>query len=205
MKQYIHIFYFAIAFLTFFSCSKKNKLRNTSFSSSQTQLILAADTSEVMRLFLINNTSDSLLLRKKSIAVKYNPKDKTLQHFTKRLLLTMTKAEGVGIAAPQVGILKNIIWVQRFDKADFPFEVFLNPKIVAYSEKKQPCGEGCLSIPDQKGTTQNRAASIKIDYEKIDGTSHQETVEGFTAVIFQHEIDHLNGILFIDHLEKEYQ
>jgi len=205
MKQYIYIFYLALALLTFISCSKKNRLKNTSFSSSQMQLILAADTSEVMPLFLINNASDSLLLRKKSLDVNSNPKDKTLQHFTKRLLLTMTKAEGVGIAAPQVGILKNIIWVQRFDKTDFPFEVFLNPKILAYSEEKQPCAEGCLSIPDQKGTTQNRAASIKIEYDKMDGTHHQETVEGFTAVIFQHEIDHLNGILFIDHLEKEYK
>ena len=101
------------------------------------------------------------------------------------------------------GILKNIIWVQRFDKEKFPFEVYLNPKILQYSKKKQPCPEGCLSIPDKRGTTQNRAYAILIDYDKMDGTHVTEMVEDFTAVVFQHEIDHLNGIMFIDHLEKE--
>lgn len=200
MRLYLFIF-FSIFFL---ACSNKRETTTqVSFSTTQSQLILAKDTTQVMRLFLINNPSDSLLLRKKSQAVIPNPNDQTLQHFVKRLYETVIKSEGVGIAAPQVGILKNIIWVQRFDKKEFPFEVYLNPKILEYSEKKQPCPEGCLSIPDQKAVTQNRSFSILIDYDKMDGTHHQERIESFTAVVFQHEIDHLNGILFIDHLEKE--
>ena len=203
MRIYFFVF---IAFL-FFSCSSKRSAKSTKtvFSTSQTQMILAADTSKTMRLFLLNNPSDSVLLRKKSLDVIPNPNDELLQHFVKRLYSTVTDSSnlGVGIAAPQVGILKNIIWVQRFDKEKFPFEVYLNPKILQYSKKKQPCPEGCLSIPDQRGTTQNRAYAILIDYDKMDGTHVTEMVEDFTAVVFQHEIDHLNGIMFIDHLKKE--
>ncbi len=110
---------------------------------------------------------------------------------------------GVGIAAPQVGILKNIIWVQRFDKPGYPFEVYLNPTILHYSAEKQVELEGCLSIPNRRDTLNSRAQNIDIEYDQMDGSHHKETVEGFTAVIFQHEIDHLQGILYTDHLEKE--
>jgi len=177
----------------------------TNFSQAQQALIMEADTSVAMRLFLTTNDKDSVLLRAQCEDVKPNKDDIVLEQFVNRLYRTVTDSMslGVGIAAPQVGILKNIIWVQRFDKEGFPFEVYLNPKIVHYSKKKQPCTEGCLSIPDKRATTQNRAYAIKIEYDKMDGTQHTEVVEDFTAVIFQHEIDHLNGILFIDHLEKE--
>ena len=110
---------------------------------------------------------------------------------------------GVGIAAPQVGILKNIIWVQRFDKEDAPFEVYLNPRILKYSEKTQTVREGCLSIPNRSDTLNSRSFSISIEYDTMNAEHKSESVEGFTSVIFQHEIDHLNGILYLDHLQKE--
>ena len=110
---------------------------------------------------------------------------------------------GVGIAAPQVGVLKNIIWVQRFDKTDFPFEIYLNPKITSYSEKKQTVTEGCLSIPDRSDALNSRSFNITIEYDTMQALHKTETVEGFTSVIFQHEIDHLKGILYLDHLKKE--
>ena len=158
-----------------------------------------------MRVFKINRYDDSLLLRTPSEPVIVNPEDEVLQRFTARLLSTVqdSMSLGVGIAAPQVGILKNIIQVQRFDKAGFPFETYLNPVIRQYSDLKQPCLEGCLSIPEQRDTTQNRAYAILLEYDRMDGSHEIEMVEDFTAVIFQHEIDHLNGILFIDHLEQE--
>jgi peptide deformylase len=96
-----------------------------------------------------------------------------------------------------------MVIVQRFDKEGFPFETYINPVIVKYSEEKQPCPEGCLSIPNKQATTQNRSKSIDIEYMTLEGELKNETVSSFTAVVFQHEIDHLNGILFIDHLEKE--
>ena len=137
--------------------------------------------------------------------IKPDPNNKDLDLFIKRLYRTVTDSAslGVGIAAPQVGILRNIIWVQRFDKPNLPFEVYLNPKIIQYTERKQPCPEGCLSIPNKRATTTNRAYAILLEYDTQEGEHRTEMVEGFTAVIFQHEIDHLNGILFIDHLEEE--
>ena len=67
----------------------------------------------------------------------------------------------------------------------------------------QECREGCLSIPDRSDTLNSRAYAILIEYDKPDESHVVEMVEDFTAVIFQHEIDHLNGILYLDHLEKE--
>ncbi len=94
--------------------------------------------------------------------------------------------------------MKNIIWVQRFDKENEPYEYYLNPKITKYSDLKRNCGEGCLSVPIIKDTTETRSYAILLEYDKLDKTHHTEMIEDFTAVIFQHEIDHLNGIIFLD-------
>lgn len=183
--------------------TKKNSI--SVFSKEQTDLILNVDSLTPMRVLKINNKKDSIVLRTKCDNVIVSPDDVILKHFVNRLYRTVrdSVSMGVGIAAPQVGVLKNIIWVQRFDKEEFPFEVYLNPKIVQYTDKKQDCVEGCLSIPDRSDTTKTRAYAILIEYDKMDGTHHSEMIEAFTAVIFQHEIDHLNGILYLDHLEKE--
>lgn len=177
----------------------------SAFTQQQADLIMAADTSTPMRVYKIDRLQDSILLRTSSSDILVDAADPLLQTFVKRLYRTVrdSMSLGVGIAAPQVGILKNIIWVQRFDKDGFPFEVYLNPRIVSYSKAKQDCPEGCLSIPGRRATTTTRAQSIDITYQRMDKTLHTETVAGFTAVIFQHEIDHLNGILFLDHLEEE--
>ena len=158
-----------------------------------------------MRVFLITNPKDSILLRSKSSDFIVNPNDNVLKHFTKRLLATVkdSATRGVGIAAPQVGILKRIIYVQRIDKEQKPFEVYYNPYIKQYSEMKQDVLEGCLSIPNTRGTTTNRAYAVFLEYDDSKGNHKCEMVEAFTAAIFQHEIDHLDGIMFIDHLEDE--
>ncbi len=185
--------------------SAKNISNKNSFLAEEIKLITSADTLTPMRVFKITNKQDSLLLRTKSQYFKPDTTNIVLQTFTKRLYRTVTDSMslGVGIAAPQVGILKNIIWVQRFDKENFPFEVYLNPKIIKYSEKKQVCKEGCLSIPNRSDTLNSRAYSILMEYDTLKADHLTETIEGFTAVIFQHEIDHLNGILYLDHLSKE--
>lgn len=176
-----------------------------SFPAEEVKLIMNADSLTPMRVYKINNKRDSLLLRTKSTSIKANPKDSILQNFVKRLYITVRDSisMGVGIAAPQVGILKNIIWVQRFDKEDAPFEVYLNPRILKYSEKTQTVREGCLSIPNRSDTLNSRSFSISIEYDTMNAEHKSESVEGFTSVIFQHEIDHLNGILYLDHLQKE--
>ena len=202
MKNYIFLTFFMIFAI---GCSSSKGAFKKTFSSEEHTLILDADSLKPMRVYKINNTSDSLLLRTKSTYIKPNPKNPVLQLFVKRLYATVRDSisMGVGIAAPQVGVLKNIIWVQRFDKADMPFEVYLNPKIILYSEQKQTVKEGCLSIPERTDILNSRSLSVTIAYDTMNGTHASETIQGFTSVIFQHEIDHLNGILYLDHLKKE--
>ncbi|NJO87052.1 MAG: peptide deformylase [Lewinella sp.] len=177
------------------------------FSSAERMLVEAAGADVPLRVFKINSYTDSLLLRTPSRAVKARPNDPVLQLFLQRLLRTVQDPAslGVGIAAPQVGLLRNVIYVQRLDQAEAPFEAYLNPRILQYSVKKQDCTEGCLSIPERRGNSGQRAYAILVAYDRPDGSHHQEMVEGFTAVIFQHEIDHLNGILFLDHLKEEVE
>ena len=197
MKHFI-----SLILITLFiaSCSSSKN-----FSKEEEKLIMSANSLKPMRVFKITSKQDSLLLRTKSTYIKADPNNAVLQSFVKRLYATVrdSLSMGVGIAAPQVGVLKNIIWVQRFDKENLPFEVYLNPKITKYSEKKQVCREGCLSIPNRRDTLSSRSFSISIEYDTMKSEHIKETVEGFTSVIFQHEIDHLNGILYLDHLAKE--
>src|SRR5690606_34317088 len=103
---------------------------------------------------------------------------------------------------PQVGINKNVIWVQRLDKDDAPFEFYLNPKILWRSKLTRVGPEGCLSIPDLKQDV-NRSYAIRLQYISRSGEVIEENIEGFTAVIFQHEVDHLYGILFPDRIEEQ--
>ncbi len=176
----------------------------TAFTADQRAMIMNAEGDVPMRVWKITNYADSMLLRTKSEEVRVDPKDPVLQRFVQRLHATVTDSAslGLGIAAPQVGILKNIIWVQRLDKEELPFEVYLNPRILQYSEKKQLNREGCLSIPNQRDTC-SRAYAVLLEYDLLDGSHGIEMVEDFTSVIFQHDVDHLNGILFLDHLAEE--
>ncbi|MGB6269530.1 MAG: peptide deformylase [Olleya sp.] len=187
------------------SCASRKSTKSNNFSDSQINMIIDGDNLQPMRVFKINNKTDSILLRTQSTYVKPDVNDVVLKQFVDRLYATVrdSMSLGVGIAAPQVGILKNIIWVQRFDKDEAPFEVYLNPKIIDYSEKTQIRREGCLSIPNRSETLSSRSKTIVIDYDTMSGEHLTDTVSDFTSVIFQHEIDHLNGILYLDHLDKE--
>lgn len=155
----------------------------------------------IMPLKTINNESDSLLLRK--ISTPLCKEDLTSSYFTdltNSMLLTVNNPEneGVGIAAPQVGISRQLIAVQRLDKENEPFEIYVNPKIVSTSGEKEFGGEGCLSVPGMRGDVE-RYRNITIEYNDIESFEvKSEVIEGFTAVIFQHEIDHLNGVIYID-------
>ena len=121
----------------------------------------------------------------------------------RRMLATVQDPQntGVGIAAPQVGILRRMIAVQRFDKPGEPFEFYLNPEIVESSAETAPGREGCLSIPGLAGTVV-RAQRIVLRYRDERFAEKTETIDGFTAVIFQHETDHLDGILYTDRTDE---
>ena len=106
-----------------------------------------------------------------------------------------------GEDGPQVGILRRMIAVQRFDKPGEPFEFYLNPEIVESSAETAPGREGCLSIPGLAGTVV-RAQRIVLRYRDERFAEKTETIDGFTAVIFQHETDHLDGILYTDRTDE---
>ncbi|WP_267406115.1 MULTISPECIES: peptide deformylase [unclassified Chryseobacterium] len=138
-----------------------------------------------------------------SLSTEANPLDPNIATLVKRMQLSLLSTDGgVGIAAPQVGINRKIIWVQRFDKSGEPLEYFINPVIVWKSELQNLGPEGDLSIPDFRDQFY-RSKVIQLEYVDLKGQKYSEIVEGFTAVIFQHEIDHLFGILISDKKEKE--
>lgn len=119
----------------------------------------------------------------------------------------MRQAGGVGIAAPQVGINRRIIWVQRHDKGtslNRPYEVYLNARITEYCDTVIRRWDGCLSVPQTPEypnliDSSYRAKWVRVEYYLPDGTYMNEKItQWFTAHIFQHEIDHLNGIMFFD-------
>lgn len=173
-----------------------------SFSTQEIKLISDRDSTAPFRVLKTDNKSDSLFLRGESSGVDPVADKHILDLLTKRMYKTVTDSAslGVGIAAPQIGISKNVILVQRFDKEGSPFEIYLNPEIIQFSKMKQDCREGCLSVPDKRGITKSRSYAILIKYQRPDNTFVTEMVEGFTAVIFQHETDHLKGALFFDYL-----
>lgn len=110
----------------------------------------------------------------------------------------MLKSDGVGLAAPQIGRLERIIAVQEKDKIG----VYMNPEIVKSSPAMQLGEEGCLSVPGTYGLVE-RHKRVRIRALDRHGRKIEFDAVGFPAVVFQHEIDHLNGVLFIDKV-KEY-
>ena len=112
---------------------------------------------------------------------------------------------GVGLAAPQVGVSKRLIVVCRLDKEGEPFVPYANPQIDSTFGETVIGREGCLSIPGLRGNVP-RAYGIVVSYASPDGKSRiSETVVDYTARIFQHEIDHLDGILYTDRTEDTWQ
>ena len=206
----------AAATLAFAGCSG-------GFSAAEEETIHAGK-GEIMRILTVGNPADSLVLRQKAAPVtgrmlrtddyavlrqKAAPVTGRMLRtddyavLRRRMLATVQDPQntGVGIAAPQVGILRRMIAVQRFDKPGEPFEFYLNPEIVESSAETAPGREGCLSIPGLAGTVV-RAQRIVLRYRDERFAEKTETIDGFTAVIFQHETDHLDGILYTDRTDE---
>ena len=178
-----------------------NKSTAKNFNDFEKSLINGADENSLMHVYQITDEKELAVLKKPSEDIKFD--DPLLDKLAARMLLTVRDREhaGVGIAGPQVGINKNVIWVQRLDKKDEPFEFYLNPKIIWRSKLTRQGAEGCLSIPDLRQDVK-RSYAIKLQHIDRQGNVKEELIEGFTAVIFQHEVDHLYGILFPDRIEE---
>jgi peptide deformylase len=115
---------------------------------------------------------------------------------------TMYEAPGIGLAAIQVGVPSRVV-VMDLSKRETEAEpkVFVNPEITWSSEEKSLYEEGCLSIPEVHEDVE-RPARVKVKYLDLDGKAHEEDAEGLFATCIQHEVDHLNGVLFIDHISR---
>jgi peptide deformylase len=120
---------------------------------------------------------------------------------------TMYAAPGIGLAAIQVGIPKRILVIDLQDPEEEGGEpvrrpmVFINPEILRTSETERPYNEGCLSVPDQYAEV-DRPDSVRARWLDRDGKVHEEEIEGMLATCLQHEMDHLEGVLFIDYLSR---
>lgn len=154
-----------------------------------------------MRVLTVGDKADSLVLRTPSAEMSADEISSPIYaELARKLIATVTSPEqdGVGIAGPQVGILRRVVAVQRFDKEGEPFEVYPNIRISECRGETAPGPEGCLSVPGLRGIVM-RYRDIDITYTSplmLKDTT--ECVQGFTAVIFQHETDHLDGVLYID-------
>ncbi len=115
------------------------------------------------------------------------------------MLETMYDAPGVGLAAPQIGVMLRIIVMDCIKDGPAEPMVLLNPKVTWSSEDVNVYEEGCLSIPDQYAEVK-RPASVTVEWLGLDGTTQERTFAGLWATCVQHEIDHLDGKLFIDYL-----
>ena len=120
---------------------------------------------------------------------------------------TMYAAPGIGLAAIQVGVPKRILVIDLQEPEEEGGEpvrdprVFINPEILEASDQEVPYTEGCLSVPDQYAEV-DRPDRIRARWLDEQGIQHEEAIEGLLATCLQHEMDHLNGILFIDHLSR---
>ena len=128
--------------------------------------------------------------------------DDALRALMDDMLETMYAAPGVGLAAIQVGVPKRVIVMDLAKGEDPPApRHFVNPEILWASDETTPYEEGCLSVPDVYDEVE-RPTRVRLKYLNYRGEAIEEDAEGLFAVCIQHEIDHLEGVLFIDHLSR---
>jgi len=128
--------------------------------------------------------------------------DAAVRKLTEDMLESMYAADGIGLAAIQLGVPKRVLVLDlaRKDGRSEP-RVFINPKILWSSEESAVCQEGCLSVPDIWEEVE-RPAQIRAEFLDEEGQLQTLEAEGLLATCLQHEIDHLDGILFVDHLSR---
>lgn len=193
MKKSIIIGLLAIAALS--SCTQNG------WTEAEKSII--NNSGEVMRVLTVNDLKDSLVLRTKCGEIPAEElQSEEYITLARKMVSTVTSPEqdGVGIAGPQVGISRRVVAVQRFDKEGEPFEVYPNIRIIERRGEQKLGPEGCLSVPGKRGNV-SRYRDIDISYTSAKSLKDTtESVTGYTAIIFQHECDHLDGVLYTDYL-----
>lgn len=189
---------------TFMSCNKNSEYK--ALTNAEKKLINDNDASSHFEVLKITNEQDSVFLRSKSIDI--DPEELTTPDFKlliDRMHATLLKENGVGLAAPQIGIGRNIFLFMNI-AGNKDIITAINPKIINTPENFIAFeGDGCLSIPNEGGTTK-RFEWVEVEYLKPEGDLVRQKLKGgsrledFTGIIFQHEFDHLQGVLFTDKL-----
>ena len=205
-------------FLTYIICAERRLLSDCGsrpgFTHSELTILNNADS--IMRVLTIEDPDDLAVLRSQSRDFCSEALlSEEFRRLSELMIATVTHPtqDGVGIAGPQVGLNRRVVAVQRFDKDGEPFEVYPNIRIVWRSDSLEIGPEGCLSVPERREDVA-RSTEIVIEYTGIQPyfkpsaqnnspstptpITVRDTISGFTAVIFQHEVDHLDGILYID-------
>ena len=128
--------------------------------------------------------------------------DAEVRKLVEEMFETMYGAPGIGLAAVQIGVPKRVVTTD-LAKKDEPKDpkVYINPELLWASEERAAYEEGCLSIPEYYEEVE-RPAHVKVRYTDLDGNEQEIEANGLLATCLQHEIDHLNGVLFIDHISK---
>lgn len=140
------------------------------------------------------------ILKKKALPVE--KVDDELRKILDDMLETMYAAVGCGLAAPQVGLSQRMLVIDTAHEGEEPQPMyFVNPEIIEKSSDKITCEEGCLSVPEQRAEVE-RFAAIKVRYLDYNGEQKEIETDDFLAIVLQHEIDHLDGILYIDRISR---
>lgn len=209
----------AVLGITSYSCTGVDR-----FTDREADLIREAES--IMRVLTIEDNLDQAVLRASSLDLSWEMLlSDEFKLLSELMIATVThpSQDGVGIAGPQVGLNRRVVAVQRFDKEGEPFEIYPNVRIVWASDSLVAGPEGCLSVPNRR-ENMLRSKEIVIEYTDLHAMRElaatmspgalrrhfrstplpivRDTIAGFTAVIFQHETDHLDGILYIDRLEN---
>jgi len=128
--------------------------------------------------------------------------DRSIRALVADMFETMYEAPGIGLAAIQIGVPKRVVTMDlaKKDEPKAP-QVFINPELIWHSEEKAVAEEGCLSIPEYYEEVA-RPNAVKVKFLDLAGRPHEIEAHGLLATCLQHEIDHINGVLFIDHISK---
>lgn len=195
---------FTILAVLLLACGNPRKLQGP-FEVWERTVITMSDT--VMYVFVVSDFQDSLELR----ATCRDLSDEELRSdllpmLSSKMLSTVRSPQqgGVGISAPQVGIRRRIVAIQRFDKPGEPFEVYANLHVLGLLGEEVRGPEGCLSIPGMRGIVPRREGVIVSWTDPQTLQTVTDTVHGYTAIIFQHEADHLDGVLYTDRADTVF-
>jgi peptide deformylase len=193
-----------LAVLILIACGSPRKLRGP-FEVWERTIITMSDS--VMYVFVKSEFMDSIELRAhcRDLSNEELQSDLLPMLAAKmRATLRSPQQGGVGLAAPQVGIHRRIVAIQRLDKPGEPVEVYSNLHVLAHLGDTVRGPEGCLSIPGKRGIVPRREGVVISWKDPQTLETRQEEIHGFTAIIFQHEIDHLDGILYTDRADTVF-